>query len=70
MPTVKTNVFLYTDIDIFKARHQLFFVFEMKKERKDKKGLWEALEISLGGHDRLWAHQNWAWEPKAGSKQL
>lgn len=38
----------------------------MKKEWK--KGLSEALEVLLGGRKRLWAHQNWAWEPKAGSK--
>lgn len=78
LPTVKTNVYLYTDIDIFKTRHQLFFVFfflfvcfwDEEGMKRNKKGLWEALEILLGGHKRLWAHQNWAWEPKAGSKQL
>ena len=40
LPTVKTNVYLYTDIDIFKTRHQLFFFlyfyffffFVLKKE--------------------------------------
>lgn len=41
LPTVKMNMYLYTDIDIFKTRHQLsFFVFEMKKERGIKR-LWE-----------------------------
>lgn len=33
-----------------------------------KHRLWEALEISFGGHESLSAHQNWAWEPKTGSK--
>lgn len=79
LPTVKTNVYLYTDIDIFKTRHQLFFLYffflfvcfwDEEGMKRNKKGLWEALEILLGGHKRLWAHQNWAWEPKAGSKQL
>lgn len=42
LPTVKTNVYLYTDIDIFKTRHQLFLLFEMKKEwkKKDSGKLW------------------------------
>lgn len=26
------------------------------------------MESSLGGHERLRAHQNWAWEPKSGSQ--
>lgn len=72
LPTVKTNMYLYTDIDIFKTRRQLFlfffffsslvFVTEMYREWKetyktDSGKLWRSL---LGGHKRLRAHQNWA----------
>jgi hypothetical protein len=37
---------------------------------KRRNELWETLEILLRGQGRLWAHQNWAWEPKAGSRRL
>lgn len=45
-PTVKTNVYLYTDIDIFKTR--LFFVCfwdeeGMKRKKKDSGKLWRSL---------------------------
>lgn len=69
------NMYLYTDIDIFKTRHQLFFLFVFWNEegmgnlkKKKKKDSGKTLESSLGGHERLRAHQNWAWEPKSGSK--
>lgn len=44
LPTVKTNVYLYTDLDIFKTRHQIVSLFlRWRRNEKRKKGLWENL---------------------------
>lgn len=65
LPTVKTKVYLYTDIDIFKTKTStvcLFFIclfvfWDEEGIKRNDKGLWEALEILLGGQERLWAHK-------------
>lgn len=61
LPTVKMNMYLYTDIDIFKTRHQLSFLFFEMKKKRGMNRLWETFG------ELFWRTCEAAGAPKLGT---